>query len=1453
MSVHSTPPNSGQRLHHPVGFNEQTSYDPFFPSSPSEEQLVPVENDHSPYQQSYHSPSPSHTSRSHHSNPPKSASSASSYNQNHASSYAGPANQDPTSHLGVAQEAADGPYDFLSPNAYISDAGYSGASDHTTTPDFENGFYLEDNFGMLADPSQNVDLSDLPNAEVNHGERHPSDETEGTRGSVDTNITRASIGTGIATLDSHLMSPVLTESGDLQSRQGSGSPPEGMGQSKHESIGNMPPALLMHNVAQGHMEQAHSHQFGDHGQMQITPTETDSSRSTGPSPKMPSTATLPGTAPAASPVFRIENYSRGDSPSRGESLLPRSGAKRSRSGSRSSHHAVERGGTNEAEGGGDYFAEAPTSLIQDSDRVGLDPEARYGTGGQEIPNFKDQEQTEQIAMKNIDVAEWLDRSEPGSDNEVDVPPTKPTSVSIGKRQRARSAGTQSLSHENLGKFDHTVKDAHIPGPGVLIDEESGEEEEEDQDEVASLSDPSMEAPLSPKAVPVNETPGEGKPGVYNELPDQPALYRAKLWQDPLYDSSNPGVKMQPLTANEAMMRFEQRAESLDDMSRRGTWGSRRLSESDLQGLFHSMSFGEKNSIGGKDKRERSSLFQQAAAKLATRRSSIMKRQESQTGKQQQQPSAHQSLQEHSRKDSSGGRKESLAVPSSSPPSSLRRMSSLGKRPKSPKINTGSAAAAMAFQTGALGVGGSISATATTSPSGWPSLKRQRSKSDVNGLNYNQGHSSSLADLWTQQGGPPMPSLAAPPAAPLKKEDTYTTAGLADAEDEDEDEAMEDAGVTMDLSIRPDSIVPTLEGFKSNIRQLNPRLPPFMFDRIAQEQLRRFKKLLDFKIKHVQAVKMGKCASGKHCTELGGEPTYLPSKSSSREPEMSHAGFSVAGLGQSDEDVNALAEGIVTPAQFPPGVPMPPVKRLPAEFECSLCFKVKKFHKPSDWSKHVHEDVQPFTCTFATCAEPKSFKRKADWVRHENERHRQLEWWMCNMNDCSHKCYRKDNFVQHLVREHKLPEPKVKTTKVGKPAVRGPSAQKARTKQEHGDDSNDEVDQVWKLVEECRHETPKNPKDEACKFCGNVCNSWKKLTVHLAKHMEQISMPVLGVVKQREVTPETIISPIEQRLAAQSNMSPTVQNPWGAPSGHNSQSPFGMPIGGVHGNTPTPGGYSSISPGGFTPGGLTPGGNYFSQADQNMSNYQRVSPNTYPPAEQAQHLNTNYAPRPSPLNAMSSYGSHGSHSNSSYSVSPGPQFNPVNRGFSHPPTTSPENIYGGMPAPSVPTSQPRASPYDDNGGFQYVPQQQQTFQSPVEGVGYQFGSQTPSSYAQNAPTPSTYPGPQTSTPSYPQQTTPPTSYPQPHQMSPPSAGYRGHQTTPPTSYQQPSHMSPPPNPTYGQQHPSQMGVAGLGMQYQMGYSQAGVDASLYAQQQQQHHLQQGQQRQQGQGGFGYGQQ
>lgn len=62
----------------------------------------------------------------------------------------------------------------------------------------------------------------------------------------------------------------------------------------------------------------------------------------------------------------------------------------------------------------------------------------------------------------------------------------------------------------------------------------------------------------------------------------------------------------------------------------------------------------------------------------------------------------------------------------------------------------------------------------------------------------------------------------------------------------------------------------------------------------------------------------------------------------------------------------------------------------------------------------------------------------------------------------------------------------------------------------GEDTVEEY--VANLVQRCRQDSTKHPRDEPCRFCGNICASWKKLTAHLAKHMEQITMPVINLVE-----------------------------------------------------------------------------------------------------------------------------------------------------------------------------------------------------------------------------------------------------------------------------------------------------------------------------------------------------
>lgn len=1308
-TVRSTPPV--------VGFNDQTYHDPFFPSSPSEEQLIPITSEPSPDPRSFHTSSPRSIYRLSDRGLQNTSPSLSDL---HAQLQQPLENLTPTDAF-FAHSAAHEPhdptdntnssYDFLSPN-YLSEGGYTESSDHPATPEYRYDFGLEPSFGV----TDGLELHEcLPEhlddniAEPNSADTYHSKESNYTN--------RAS--SGAATLASHLMSPVLTDTASPGSRDGVGSPSLDGGDLKGQHITVATPCLSYEES----MDRLHRS-----GQMQRTPALTGSSMGTSPDQSF-----VPPIARPPSPVVRIESYSRGDSPARAARPMMRSGSKRSRA-SASSFLAVENDGESSEEeygtakyGSPHTNVQTPARTYEDQEamaegRVGLGPQARLLYINAEIPNFKDQEENAQLAMRNADVEDWLARSEPGSavDSEQSLPPPPRRPTGFGKRQRAKSTGDSNLSRANLMRLrdDPSLSaDAHIPGPGLLINEESVYEESEDDPEELGEDEPAI--PESPPAgIAVNDPYDKNStypdPEEAQEVPYLPPLYRAKLWQDPLYDSSDPKCRMQPLTANEAMMRFRQRAGEIDNISRVATWGTRRLSESDLEGMLHKLTFKDDKDRKPKGER-RASIFEQVGAKILSKRNSGNKRKESESSKM---PPARPGTLEHAKKDSSGSRKElfgsrkeSLGIPSS-----LQKMPSL-KKPKSPKINTGSAVAAMGNQFATLGTSGSISATGTASPTNpWTSakniMKRSRSRSDLHG---GPQSSTNLASIWRETGGPPMPALASPPKV---KEEQAIYSHPADIDDDDEDDAMEDKGVTIDFSIRTDPIVPTLDGFKVNVRQINPRLPVYMIDRVAQEQLRRYKKLIDFKVKHVQATSNKKCPSGKHCLELGGEPTYLPSKSSSREPEHSHTGFSITGVTPSDDDVNALAEGIVTPAQFPPGVPMPPVKRLPAEFECSLCFKVKKFHKPSDWSKHVHEDVQPFTCTFATCAEPKSFKRKADWVRHENERHRQLEWWQCNMNDCTHKCYRKDNFVQHLVREHKLPEPKVKTAKASKPAVRGPSTQKTRKSHgdeaNHGEDSHDEIDQVWKLVEECRHETPKNPKDEPCKFCGNICNSWKKLTVHLAKHMEQISMPVLNVVKLKDVTPETIISPIEQRLPQQISMSPTVQTPFTQAPTH--ISPYAPTVEGL-GEIPAP----------FTSLQSQPA--YYADPVEHQSHglpgsYQQRQASTYPPAVPPQNESLSYShSRGSSYNVPGYF----SHENS-----PSPQFNPVNtQRFPQPHTSGPENVYGDMRG--TPTSQPRSTPYIKEDPYQraYQPQQAYSNTSPEAAI-YVYRN-PPTSYPQQPTT------------------------------------------------------------------------------------------------------------------------
>ena len=326
-------------------------------------------------------------------------------------------------------------------------------------------------------------------------------------------------------------------------------------------------------------------------------------------------------------------------------------------------------------------------------------------------------------------------------------------------------------------------------------------------------------------------------------------------------------------------------------------------------------------------------------------------------------------------------------------------------------------------------------------------------------------------------------------------------------------------VKLDLRVKSDTIVPGWDGFRTHAKRLNPRIEPFLLHRIVNEQCSRHRRLVDWKVEHAREVETrGRSSLNDHYGHNGSEAAKHALSLDAQESAAAEEQSEMHGLHLTSEDIPCLVvDGESSAAPLPPGIPPPPVRRLPATFECPICFKKITLQKPSDWTKHVHEDVQPFTCTFPNC-EVRSFKRKADWVRHEDEKHRHLEWWKCSILDCEHECYRRDNFVQHLVREHKMRDPKSKTANAG---INKTSSEPS---QAHIRDA--EIQELLQLVDRCHVEDPKPARSESCKFCNNSCDEWKKLKDHLARHMIQIALPVLDLVRLHNTVPANVPSQLE---------------------------------------------------------------------------------------------------------------------------------------------------------------------------------------------------------------------------------------------------------------------------------------------------------------------------------------
>ncbi|KAF3933925.1 hypothetical protein ABW19_dt0205901 [Dactylella cylindrospora] len=783
----------------------------------------------------------------------------------------------------------------------------------------------------------------------------------------------------------------------------------------------------------------------------------------------------------------------------------------------------------------------------------------------EIPSLRDQELMAQESENHMKVFRWL--SGEGSGHlETPSKPNRVRSRSVGAADKGEKTfdsanaptATQNFKFEASNEFPFNEGTPRGEGDVLFDDSEEESTDGHTSDEeglpdslipdnelglpdgiVSHLDDDDIHPPRHVDSI-QRMTEEEDMALVNNDDPHPNEYYRPAPWHDAPKPISTLNVRdgitrAQPHSSNAAIERWKRANENIETASRVATFGtirSRRYSIGEMDGLFKRMSFG----LG----EENLTVVQRPHAQQDRKPSlfevkNVLKRFSS-AGHEHKDAALH-ALQNFSDKVTSSS-KEPKPLRKDSQKSKIgrerspSRLSSLTrklskKRKQSDTEPTKDTASAFAGIAGlGMTIGSSASAaTGVTSPSNpmSPQARRHSSvKSKVVEFGV-PGFTSPTSTARHQSQG----SLSVPPFEPLEHE----------ASDEDLDAPHEAAAAPPpQLKIPIDKITPNRAGFAKHCLQLNPQLNPKLVERIAIEQVKRFRKLQENFMKHHATVQTsGKCSNGNMCGAIANQNKDNNTQGHVDTP--TNAQYQMQDYDSDDEDVPST-DGRVTATQFPPNVPMPPVNRLPAEFECTLCFKTKKFTKPSDWTKHVHEDVQPFTCTFPDCTEPKSFKRKADWVRHENEKHRHLEWWTCNLPDCSHRCYRKDNFVQHLVREHKMPEVKVKAAKT----AAGSKAASRGTKKGKGGTEDDDANKLWDIVTACYKETTAKPTSEPCRFCGCRLQSWKKLTVHLARHMEAISLPVITLVGE-----DAVLSPASTRRGNSTTVTPiTPFNPTAFP-------------------------------------------------------------------------------------------------------------------------------------------------------------------------------------------------------------------------------------------------------------------------------------------------------------------
>lgn len=680
-----------------------------------------------------------------------------------------------------------------------------------------------------------------------------------------------------------------------------------------------------------------------------------------------------------------------------------------------------------------------------SGRQGINPDRR---SQDEAPNFRDQEKAAENSRRLSIVQGWMAR-----DDETHFPVD--TSAGVDEELRTFAQGRRG---SNMANSSHSSSDNF--SPEGARDPERQHIEPPDDIDISHL-----------RALPVTHTVNQVKEGQVYINPNASAMDTRdmellilgtgmlRLENDAPVSQAIVNADHGGMTSNFAMEQYRKAADNFSMLSRRATWGTtRRMSDTDIEGgrrenLLKRLSF--KKEAQAQEAEKRPGLFNRAVA-LARKTSQSsaankLKRNRSDAGISGSSP-----LASHQRNSST-----SLVPPPA--PSSERRRS---RSPAVPRLETNIGDLLMPSQHPYHSRRASVSNISPASSIVGDFVRqirsRSRSKSDSN-------RGGGIAAQWQREGGPPV-------VTPSPRDDggpaTVSAQADSDAEGDDDyqeelrrDENGDSLGPNLNLKIEP-----TMDGFRQNILVLNPSIELYLVDRFAHQQSARYKGLLKKRIDHEIACQNGKCPSGpKFCLKMGGQVYPLGPKTRGRNSRVAN---------NIDDGSDSNPESKLGPENFPAGIPMPPTDRFPAELECPYCFVVKKFQKPSDWTKHIQgmitlqvsktitnsitEDVAPFTCTWAGCKDARSFKRKADYVRHENEKHRHIESWNCDIDDCAHVCHRKDNFQAHLVREHRKVEPTARN--------------KAEIQRATGYDAY-----FWGIVDRCHRKSSAEATHEPCKL------------------------------------------------------------------------------------------------------------------------------------------------------------------------------------------------------------------------------------------------------------------------------------------------------------------------------------------------------------------------------------